>query len=161
MVGLGLLVLRIALAVVFFAHGGNKLFGLFGGPGIGPGGLTASSAFFESLGLHPAFLFAVVEACLEVGGSVLLAFGFLTRWAAAALAISMAVAMWKVHLPWGFFLNWTGAPDRGHGLEFAFILCFALIALALTGAGDLSIDGRNQRAADRDAAGRARLRNKI
>jgi len=161
MVGLGLLVLRIALAVVFFAHGGNKLFGLFGGPGIGPGGLTSSSAFFESLGLHPAFLFAVIEACLEVGGSILLALGFLTRWAAAALAISMAVAMWKVHLQWGFFLNWTGAPDRGHGLEFAFILCFALIALALTGGGDLSIDGRNQRAADRDAAGRARLRNKI
>ena len=161
MVGLGLLVLRIALAVVFFAHGGNKLFGLFGGPGIGPGGLTSSSAFFESLGLHPAFLFAVIEACLEVGGSILLALGFLTRWAAAALAISMAVAMWKVHFQWGFFLNWTGAPDRGHGLEFAFILCFALIALALTGGGDLSIDGRNQRAADRDAAGRARLRNKI
>ena len=161
MVGLGLLVLRIALAVVFFAHGGNKLFGLFGGPGIGPGGLTSSSAFFDSLGLHPPFLFAVVEAVLELAGSILIAFGFLTRWASAALAISMIVAMWKVHLQWGFFLNWTGAPDRGHGLEFAFILCFALIALALTGGGDLSIDGRNQQAAARDAAGRARLRNKI
>jgi len=161
MVGLGLLVLRIALAVVFFAHGGNKLFGLFGGPGIGPGGLTSSSAFFDSLGLHPPFLFAVVEAVLELAGSILIAAGFLTRWASAALAIAMMVAMWKVHFQWGFFLNWTGAPDRGHGLEFAFILCFALIALALTGGGDLSIDGRNQRAADRDAAGRARLRNKI
>jgi len=161
MVGLGLLVLRIALAVVFFAHGGNKLFGLFGGPGIGPGGLTSASAFFDTLGLHPPFLFAVVEAGLEVAGSILLALGFLTRWAASALAISMAVAMWKVHLPWGFFLNWTGAPDRGHGIEFAFVLCFALVALALTGGGDWSLDGRNQRAADRDAAGRARLRNKM
>ena len=161
MVGLGLLVLRIALAVVFFAHGGNKLFGLFGGPGIGPGGLTASSAFFETLGLHPAFLFAVVDAIVELAGSILIATGFLTRWASAALAISMLVAMWKVNLQWGFFLNWTGAPDRGHGIEFAFILCLALIALGLTGAGDLSIDGRNQQAAARDAAGRARLRNKI
>ncbi len=161
MVGLGLLVLRIALAIVFFAHGGNKLFGLFGGPGIGPGGLTATSAFFESVGLHPAFLFAVTEAVLEVAGSLLIAFGFLTRWISAALAIAMGVAIWKVHLPWGFFLNWTGAPNRGHGMEFALMLCLALVALALTGGGDWSIDGMNQRAADRDAAGRARLRNKI
>jgi len=161
MVGLGLLVLRIALAVIFFAHGGNKLFGLFGGPGIGPGGLTTTSAFFETLGLHPAFLFAIVEAVLELAGSVLLALGFLTRWAAAALAISMIVAMWKVYLPWGFFLNWTGVAGRGNGIEFALMLCLALVALALTGGGDWSVDGRNQRAADRDAAGRARLRNKM
>jgi putative oxidoreductase len=161
MVGLGLLVLRIALAIVFFAHGGNKLFGLFGGPGIGPGGLTSASAFFETLGLHPAFLFAVVDAVLELAGSVLLALGFLTRWASAALAISMAAAMWKVHLQWGFFMNWTGVPGRGQGIEFALMLCLALVALALTGGGAWSVDGRNQRAADRDAAGRARLPNKL
>jgi putative oxidoreductase len=161
MVGLGLLVLRIALAIVFFAHGGNKLFGLFGGPGIGPGGLTSTSAFFETLGLHPAFLFAIADAVVELAGAVLLALGFLTRWASAALAISMGVAIWKVHLPWGFFMNWTGAAGRGQGMEFALMLCLALVALALTGGGDWSVDGRNQRAADRDAAGRARLRNKM
>lgn len=161
MVGLGLLVLRIALAVVFFAHGGNKLFGLFGGPGVGPGGLSTSSAFFESLGLHPAFLLAVIDGVLELAGSVLLALGFLTRWAALALAVSMGIAIWKVHLAWGFFLNWTGAADRGNGLEYALILCLALVALALTGGGDWSVDGMNQRSADRDAAGRARLRGKV
>lgn len=161
MVGLGLLVLRIALAVIFFAHGGNKLFGLFGGPGIGTGGLTSSSAYFETLGLQPAFLLAVIESVIEVAGSVLLALGFLTRWASSVLAIAMAVAIWKVHLPWGFFLNWTGAPDRGHGMEYALLLCLSLIALALTGGGDLSIDGMNQRSAARDAAGRARLRGKL
>ena len=161
MVGLGLVVLRIALAVVFFAHGGNKLFGLFGGPGIGPGGLTSASAFFETLGLHPAFLLATADAVLEVVGSILIGFGFLTRWASAALAISMGIAMWKVHLQWGFFLNWTGAANRGHGIEFSLMLCLALVALALTGGGDWSLDGMNQRAADRDAAGRARLRGKM
>jgi putative oxidoreductase len=161
MVGLGLLVLRVALFVVFFAHGGNKLFGLFGGPGIGPGGLTSASAFFDTLGLQPAFVLAVVESVVEVLGSILILFGFLTRWASATLAISMAIAIWKVHLPWGFFLNWTGAADRGHGVEFALTLLLALVALALTGGGDWSLDGRNQRAADRDAAGRARLRNKM
>jgi putative oxidoreductase len=161
MVGFGLLVLRIALAIVFFAHGGNKLFGLFGGPGIGPGGLTSASAYFDTLGLQPAFLLAVTESVLELVGSILLGLGFLTRWVSAALAIAMAVAIWKVHLPWGFFLNWTGAPDRGQGMEYALLACLALIALALTGAGDLSLDGMNQRAAARDAAGRARLRGKL
>ena len=161
MVGLGLLVLRIALAVVFFAHGGNKLFGLFGGPGIGAGGLTSASAFFESHGLQPAFLLAVIESVLEVVGSILIGLGLLTRWASGALAIAMGVAIWKVHYKWGFFLNWTGETGRDHGMEFAFMLCLALIALALTGGGDWSLDGRNQRAADRDAAGRARLRNKM
>jgi len=37
----------------------------------------------------------------------------------------------------------------------------ALICLALAGGGDASIDGVNQRKADRNAAGRARLRGKI
>jgi putative oxidoreductase len=160
-VGLGLVVLRLALAIVFFAHGGNKLFGLFGGPAIGSGGLTSSSAYFETLGLHPAFLLATIEAVVEVVGSILIGLGFLTRWAAAAIAIGMGVAIWKVHLPWGFFLTWTGEPTRGHGVEFAMVLCLALIALTLTGGGDWSIDGMNQRAADRDAAGRARLRGKM
>jgi putative oxidoreductase len=161
MIGLGLLVLRLALAVVFFAHGANKLFGLFGGPNIGPGGLTATSAFFDAVGLHPAFVLAAVDAVVEVSGAILLGLGLFTRWASLALAASMAVAIWKVHLQWGFFLNWVGAPDRGQGLEFSFLLLLALVALSLTGGGDVSIDGMNQRSADRDAAGRARLRGKV
>ena len=66
MVGFGLFVLRLAIAVVFLAHGGNKLFGLFGGPGIGAGGLSVTAAFFAQIGLHPPFLFALIDA-LEVG----------------------------------------------------------------------------------------------
>jgi putative oxidoreductase len=161
MAGLGLLVLRITLAVVLFAHGGNKLFGLFGGPGIGDGGLTVTAAGFASLGLQPAFALAVIDAIIEVAGALLLAFGFLTRWAALAVFATMAVAIWKVHFAWGFFLNWTGVADRGHGMEYAVVMAGAMLALALTGGGDLSIDGMNQRSADRDAAGRARLRGKV
>jgi len=161
MVGLGLLVLRLALAVVFVAHGGNKLFGLFGGPGIGPGGLSTSAAYFGVLGLTPPFVLAVINALLELVGGILLLAGFLTRWISIALAISMGVAIWKVHAPWGFFLNWMAEPSRGNGMEYAIVLIAALICLALAGGGDASIDGINQRSADRDAAGRARLRGKI
>ncbi len=161
MVGLGLLVLRLALAVVFVAHGGNKMFGWFGGPGIGPGGLSTTAAFFGTLGLNPPFVFAVAEAALELVGGVLLAFGFLTRAVSIALAIGMGIAIWKVHFQWGFFLNWMAAPNRNQGMEYAIVLIAALACLALSGGGDASVDGINQRSADRDKAGRARLRGKI
>ncbi len=161
MVGLGLLVLRLVLAVVFIAHGGNKIFGLFGGAGIGPGGLSTTAAFFGTIGLNPPFVLAVVDAVLEFAGGILLVAGFLTRWVSIALAISMGVAIWKVHYQFGFFLNWMGAADRGQGMEYSIVLIAALACLALSGGGDLSIDGLNQRSAARDAAGRARLRGKI
>ncbi len=161
MVGIGLLVLRLALAVIFIAHGGNKLFGLFGGPGVGPGGLSSTSAFFAFVGLNPSFVLAVLDAVLELGGGLLLAVGFLTRWISIALAASMLVAIWKVHFQWGFFLNWMNAPARGNGMEYAIVLIAALACLALSGGGEASVDGRNQRSADREAAGRARLRGKI
>jgi len=161
MVGLGLLVLRLALAVVFVAHGGNKLFGLFGDSGIGPGGLSSTAAYFGGVGLNPPFVLAVIEASLELVGGLLLAVGFLTRWISIALAIAMGVAIWKVHAQWGFFVNLMAEPKRGPGTEFSIVLIAALICLALSGGGDASVDGINQRAAARDAAGRARLRGKI
>lgn len=161
MVGFGLFVLRLAVAVIFIAHGGNKLFGLFGGPGIGPGGLSLTAAFFSQIGLQPAFALATADAILELVGGVLLVFGFLTRWISIALAIAMGIAIWKVHYAWGFFMNWVGAPDRGQGMEFSILLIAALVSLAFAGAGEVSIDGLNQRSAARDAAGRARLRGKI
>ena len=70
--------------------------------------------------------------------------------AALALAISMAVAIWKVHLANGFFL-----PT---GYEYNIVLLGALISLMLTGPGALSIDGRRARSAEAEAYGRARLR---
>jgi putative oxidoreductase len=161
MVGVGLLVLRLVLAVVFIAHGGNKLFGLFGGAGVGPGGLSTTSAYFAFIGLNPSFLLAVINAALELVGGALLVVGFLTRWVSIALAASMLVAIWKVHFQWGFFLNWMNAPNRGQGMEYAIVLIAALVCLALAGGGDASVDGINQRSADRQAAGRARLRGKI
>ena len=161
MVGVGLLVLRLALAAVFVAHGGNKLFGLFGGPGIGPGGLSSTAAFFGVVGLNTPFVLAVFDALLELVGGVLLVFGFLTRWVSIALAVSMGVAIWKVHAPWGFFLNWMAAPDRGQGMEYSIVLIAALVCLAFAGGGDVSIDEIHQRSAAREAAGRARLRGKI
>jgi putative oxidoreductase len=149
----GPLILRVSLAAVFIAHGGQKLFGAWGGFG-----LAGTAGYFGTLGLTPSYPLAVLVSLTEFGGGILLLFGALTRWAALALAIAMGVAIWKVHLPHGFFLNWTIAPGQGHGYEFNVVLIAALACLVFTGPGAFSIDGQRARSAEAEAAGRARLR---
>jgi len=159
--GLGLMALRLVLAVVFIAHGAHRLFGLFAGPAIGVGGPEATARIFATFGLEPNFPLAVLAGGLALLGGVLLAIGWFTRLAAPILAIVTLVAVWKTQWPWGFFLNWVGVPDRGQGFEFSVVLIGALVCLTLTGAGDWSIDGTRANSAAARAAGRARLRGKI
>jgi putative oxidoreductase len=149
----GPLVLRLGLGVVFAAHGAQKLFGLWGG-----GGPSGTAAFFAELGLTPAYPLALFIGLLELAGGLMLAAGAFTLVIAPLLAIHMAVAVWKVHLTNGFFLNWLNAPGVGHGYEFNLVLLAGLVCLILTGPGALSIDGRRERWAESEAAGRARLR---
>jgi putative oxidoreductase len=147
-------VLRLAAGVVFAAHGAQKLFGLFGG-----GGPSGTAAWFDALGLSPAYLLAIVVGLVEFAGGLLLMAGAFTLVVSALLSFVMLVAIWKVHLENGFFLNWTIAPGQGHGYEFNLMLVAALVALMFTGAGALSVDERRLRSAESLAAGRARLRS--
>src|SRR3954453_16998194 len=98
MPGLGLMLLRLVLAVVFVAHGANILFGAWAGPGVGPGGLEATAQQYAALGLHPEFLFAVLAGVTQLVGGLLLAIGLLTRVASAAVCIYVIVGLWKEHL---------------------------------------------------------------
>jgi putative oxidoreductase len=159
--GLGLMALRLVLAVVFIAHGGNFLFGLWAGPGVGVGGPEPTAQIFASIGLEPNFPLAVLTGVLTMLGGVLLAIGWWTRYAAPVLAVMTLVAILKVHMKWGFFINWTGAADRGQGIELHILLVGALICLALTGAGEWSVDASREASAASRAAGRARLRGKL
>ncbi len=159
--GLGLMALRLVLAVVFIAHGAHRLFGLFAGPAVGVGGPEATAQILATMGLEPNFPLAVFAGGLALVGGVLLAIGWFTRIAAPLLAIATLVAVWKTQWQWGFFLNWVGAPDRGQGIELSVVLIGALVCLTLTGAGDWSIDGTRANSAAARAAGRARLRGKI
>lgn len=149
----GLTALRLAIGAVFIAHGGQKLFGLWGGPG-----LAGTTAYFATLGLQPAYPLAILASGIELIGGILLILGWGTRWVALALAIDMGVAIWKVHYLNGFFMNWTGAPGRGHGIEFALVLAAALICLMLNGPGALSFDEWRNQSAEAEARGRARAR---
>ena len=148
--------LRLSMGGVFIAHGAQKLFGVWGGPG-----LTGTADFFTALGLPAPFLLAVIVALVETAGGALLVVGAYTLWVAIALIIEMGVAIWKVHFAGGFFINWTLTPGVGHGYEFNLVLITALLCLIFTGAGALSVDYSRDKAAEEEAAGRARLRAKV
>ena len=86
-----LLIVRVFLGVVFVAHGAQKVFGLFGGPG-----LKGTIGYFRSaLGVPPAL--AVLAALTECFGGLAVFVGLLTRVAALGLLVVMLVAVAKVH----------------------------------------------------------------
>ena len=125
---LGFTAFRATIGAVFFAHGAQKLFGWFGGPG--PEG---SAKGFDAMGLRPGKRNALIAGASEAGGGVLLATGFLTPLGSAATIGVMSEAIRSVHRPKGFF-NTEG------GYEYNLVLAAAAIALADTGPGPLSLD---------------------
>jgi putative oxidoreductase len=128
------LILRLSLGIIFVAHGGQKLFGWWGGPG-----LSASiDALKSSLGV-PAYLL-LISILTEFFGGLAILFGFLTRIAAVGLGIDMFVAITRVQVINGFFLNWDLIPGRGHGYEFNLALLAMSLAVALAGPGRLALD---------------------
>lgn len=157
----GLFVLRLALALVFGAHGAHKLFGWFAGSGVGPGGLAETAAMLATLDLGPASALAVVAGVVQLAGGLLLLIGFATRWAAGALAFYLLAGAWFAHLPWGFFLNWTLAADRGHGIEYSLVALGATVCIGLCGPGEWSIDGQRALSAEARALARDRIKRKF
>src|SRR5216683_566755 len=128
MTALGLLILRLAIGVILTAHGAQKLFGWFGGPGMN--GWTQA---VTRLRIRPAQPWAWIAALAEFGGGLMLALGLLSPLGSLAIAGSMIVAVITVHLPRGFF-----AAKGGYELNLA--LLAAAYALALTGRGAYSLD---------------------
>jgi putative oxidoreductase len=128
------LALRLSLGVIFLAHGAQKLFGIWEGPG-----LPATIDMFNTHFGIPTYLL-LVSVATEFLGGIAVTIGLLTRLASVGLAIDMAVAIIKVNWPSGFFLNWYMVPGRGHGYEFSLALMAMSIALALSGPGKLAVD---------------------
>jgi putative oxidoreductase len=124
---LGILVLRLGLGIMFMAHGLQKAFGLFAGPGI-----KAFSGMLSGLGFAPAIFWAYVAAYTELLGGLLLIIGIQVRPAAALLLILIVTAAFKVHLGKGFFLS-------NGGFEYTFIIAAICLALILSGAGKFSL----------------------
>jgi putative oxidoreductase len=123
----GLLVLRLVVGLILAAHGAQKLFGWWGGYGIG-----GTGGWLASLGFRPGATMAVITGLAEVAGGLGLALGLLTPLAAAVVLGTMAVAAWT-HAASGLWAS-------NGGYELAVINAAVAVALAFTGAGQYSID---------------------
>lgn len=127
------LVLRLGLAITFFAHGSQQFLGWHGGRGVK--GTLAN--WKEKYGI-PAPL-GLLGMLTEVAGSAALLVGFLTRPVALGLTVFMATAILKAHWSHGFFL--ARRPGEGSGIEYCLALFMMSLALLIGGGGVLSIDG--------------------
>lgn len=113
---IALLIIRIALAIVFIAHGLNKFESMDG-----------AIAFFTAIGA-PAFL-AYVAATVELFGGLFMLFGVLTGWSGVLLALDMLGAMAVVHV----------STDGGLTLELEVVLFLVALAITLAGPGHYTI----------------------
>lgn len=128
MLAIGLLVLRLVVGVTVSAHGAQKLFGWFGGPG-----LSGFGGMLESMKVRPSALWALVASAGEFVGGILLVLGLLNPIGPFMVAGSMLVAIVLVHASKGFW-------NANRGVEFPLQILAAAIALSLTGYGAFSVD---------------------
>ena len=117
---LALLGLRLALGAIMISHGAQKVFG----------GMPKFIAMVQNIGL-PGWM-AYLAAATEFGGGILIIAGLLTRLAALAFCIEMAVAIDKVH--------WKNGLKGPAGMEFPLAVAIIAFALIFLGAGPISLD---------------------
>jgi putative oxidoreductase len=134
---IGALLLRIALGITMLAHGYNHAFG--------GGKLPGTARWFESIGIRPGRVHAVLATVTELGVAPLLFLGLLTPLAAAGVLGVMLVALVANHLRNGYFIF-----RPGEGYEYVLFLTFAALSLAALGAGSWSLD---RLLVDHDVAG--------
>ncbi|WP_435806169.1 DoxX family protein [Shewanella psychromarinicola] len=126
--GFNTLALRLPIGIIFMAHGGQKIFGWFGGYG-----LEGTGQWMASIGIEPGVLMAFLAGSAELVGGLFILLGLLTRPSAVVLAFTMIIAIVSVHLTNGLFM-------ANNGYEFALALLAASVSLALSGSGKVAID---------------------
>jgi len=124
----GLLVLRLVVGLTFAAHGAQKAFGWWSGPGY-----AGWTGIIGNMGWRPARFWALVSIAAELVAGLLFAIGLLTPLAATALIGQSVVIVYGVHWPKGFW-NAKG------GWEFPISLAAGAVAIGLTGPGAISLD---------------------
>jgi putative oxidoreductase len=125
---LSLPLLRLVMGLILVPHGCQKLFGWFGGAGF-----EKFTGMFDKMGWYPAAFWVAVVALTETVGGLMLAFGFLTRFAAAAILIFMLNAIWATGSRGGFF--WSSG-----GLEYSLLIGVVALVFLIRGGGQYSID---------------------
>ena len=121
------LLVRIALGITMLAHGYNHAFG--------GGKLPGTARWFESIGIRPGRVHALLATVTELGVAPLLFLGLFTPLAAAGVLGVMVVALIANHLKNGYFIF-----RPGEGYEYVLFITFTALALGALGGGGWSID---------------------
>ena len=129
----GALVARLALGIVLFPHGAQKMLGWFGGYGF-----TATiDAFTDQMDLPWLVAFAVI--CIEFFGSIFIVLGLASRlWSLAIGGLFIGI-IFTTHLEHGFFMNWYG-NQAGEGYEYALLMVGIALAVLINGSGKYALD---------------------
>jgi putative oxidoreductase len=120
-------ILRLALGGTVLAHGLNHAFG--------GGKLPGTARWFESIGIRPGRVHALLATVTEISAGILLLLGALTALACAAVVGTMGVALVANHWRNGFFIF-----RPGEGYEYVLMIALAAAALGALGAGRFSLD---------------------
>ncbi len=131
--GFAPLFLRVALGIMMFPHGAQKLLGWFGGYGY-----TGTMGYFTGTVGTP-YVVGLLVILGEFFGSLMLIAGVGTRFAAASLVVIMLGAAWQLRGN-GFFMNWFG-NQKGEGVELFILAVGIAVALVAVGGGKWSLDG--------------------
>ena len=123
LVGTAALLLRVSLAIMFFAHAWLKI------KVYTPAGTVK---YFESLGLPGSVAYLTMAA--EIAGGLLLLFGIGTRWVALALVPLILGTIVLVHGKAGWLFT-----NKDGGWEYPAFWTVGLLALALLGDGSAAI----------------------
>jgi putative oxidoreductase len=121
-------IIRLVLGLAIAAHGSQKLFGWFGGPG-----LAGASGFMEMLGFRPGRLFAVAASAGEIVAGILTVLGLGGALGPALVVMLMLVAIFTVHISNGFF-------QQANGWELNAFYITTALAVAFAGNGPISLD---------------------
>ncbi len=131
-IDIGMLILRGTLGLIFFAHGAQKLLGWFGGKGL----FATLVAFEDGMGIPPFLGYMAIFT--EFFGGIALMFGVLSRLAGLGIAVTMLVAIFKVSLKGGFFME-------NKGMEYNLALLAMAICVVLIGPGMIALASKVKR----------------
>ncbi|MGN6402671.1 MAG: DoxX family protein [Flavisolibacter sp.] len=127
------LIARLALGIVVFPHGAQKLFGWFGGYGF-----EGTMGFLTTQAGLP-YIVALLVILIESIASLFVIFGFFTRIAALGIFGLFTGIVFQIHAANGFFMNWAG-NQKGEGLEYFLLLLGLALVLIISGGGKASVD---------------------
>jgi putative oxidoreductase len=114
------LILRIALGIIFIAHGWLKL-----------RDLKTTAKNFDAMGFRPGKLFSTIAACLEFFGGIALVLGLFTTVFAGLFVLEFVTIL---------FWRWFKKMPLVGGWELDLLIFAAVVALFSLGAGAFSLD---------------------